>query len=142
MSSVNQGDKGNVPARGQSTSEGEKSKQGDQGNQNWIDNMSKVGGSGNESNQDAANDRQLMQDMDTAYEQYTSKNPTTAAVGQQAGQVAKGVFQQLTGAGFSFFEVIKNIYVVFDLIQKHGGDIRRIVDEFRKMFGGGNQPQQ
>lgn len=79
-------------------------------------------------------------DMEKALEQYNTHNPTTQAMTSNAGAVAKGVFEQLKASGFSLLDILPKMFAIVALIQKYGGDIMAIVNEFKQIFGVGSVP--
>ena len=88
---------------------------------------------------DAENETVMLDDMNKALEHFQSKNPTTASIGSNAGVVLQQVVSKLTQSGFSLWSILPKIFALVAMIQAHGDDIMKIVDEFKKVFGGPNQ---
>lgn len=88
---------------------------------------------------DAENETVMLDDMNKALDKYCATNPTTAAMTQNAGMVAQSVVSKLKDAGFSLWDIMPKIFAIISMIQKYGGDIQKIIDEFKQIFGGPSQ---
>ena len=91
----------------------------------------------------------MVEAMATGYTEVQEQNPTTAAGTASMGGVMLQAVRELTkpGAGFSYLDLLPKFFALMDIVQRYGPALMDIVNEFKRLFGGGGtqaqqQPQQ